>query len=481
MLQNLFVSILVCIFAPVKKKLIMCTSLVSITPSVKLLPSNQGFGADINVPCGHCEECLQAKRREYEFRFAYEFDRLQKIGGRAIMLLLSFNQEHVAVVRPSDYGYHDTFNKLPSFFRTFDNDYLAIFKNRLRKAAWKRWGKACYRFFYAPEFGENSYNNPHYHVIYFLTPGVDENEFYDMVRSIWHESMNCGFVFPNYKEHRANDGSVQRFYYKVKNGVMVQQPILVRNLGGAAMYCAKYVTKQYLLAGCADFLDWYRSLPKVKRNALRRFIPRYSFSKSFGMQCIERENLTNLESLHKALTLGVVPPYFHKSVSLPKYILRALFYDNVKLGDVSPTTDKPLYTALPSSLLLDYTEKYEYYKLASLRPLAYQFLSVNKDIDMTFEELSKSFFIYHRYTCGSTIDERFADYLFNKLHPLEDSIIEVSGKCLHVESELCRDMFTGNDTYVERFMSWLDDISHTNMADSVKKAKYFYENREALL
>lgn len=433
------------------------------------------------MPCGYCEECLQTKRREYEFRFAYEFDRLHKIGGRAIMLLLSFNQEHVAIVRPSDFGFHDTFNRLPIFFRSFDNDYLATFKNRLRKAAWKRWGRACYRFFYAPEFGENSYNNPHYHVIFFLTPGVNENDFYDLVRSIWYESMNCGFVFPNFKEHRSNDGTVQRFYYKVKNGVMVQQPILVRNLGGAAMYCAKYVTKQYLLAGCADFIDWYRSCTKVQRKALSRYIPRYSFSKSFGMQCIERENLTDLECLHKALTLGVVPPYFHKSVSLPKYILRALFYDNEKLGDVSPTTGKMLYTAVPSSLLLDYTSKYEYYKLVSLRPLAYQFLSVNKDIDLSFDELCKSFFIYHRYTCGSSVDERFADYLFNKLHPLEDSIIELSGTCLHVESEICRDVFLDNDNHVERFMSWLDDISHTNMADSVKKAKYFYENRESIL
>lgn len=459
----------------------MCTQLVSVTPSIKLLPSSQGFGAPIYVPCGHCEECLQARRREYEFRFAYEFDRLKKIGGRAIMLLLSFNQQHVAVINTHDYTSFDNVHTFDRTFRTFDNNYLATFKNRLRKAAWKIWGKGSYRFFFAPEFGENSFNNPHYHVIFFLAPGVDENMFYDLVRQIWDTSLNCGFVFPNFREHRSNDGKVQRFYYKVKNGKIVEQPILVRNLGGAAMYCAKYVTKQYFLKGCADFMDWYHKQSKELRKVLSRFIPRYSFSKSFGMQCIENENLTDLESLHRALTLGIKPPFFKQSVSVPRFILRALFYDNVRLGDVSPTTDKPLYTSVPSSLLLDYTNKYEYYKLGSLRPLAYQFLSVNKDIQISFDELCKSFFIYHRYTCGSSVDERYSDFLFNKLHPFEDSIIELYGRCLHVESEICRDMFVDNDVYVERFMSWLDDISHANMADSFKKAKYFYDNRESIL
>lgn len=463
----------------------MCTNLVELTPSIKLLPKEgHGFSGSVNVPCGYCEECLQAKRREYEFRFSYEFSRLEKLGGRAIMLLLSFKKKNVAVIHTHDFEeFHRGINVRNQTFRTFDGEFLKTFKNRLRKEAWKLWKKGCFRFFYAPEFGENGSHQPHYHAIFFLMPYVDPDRFYDLVRRLWDDTLHAGFVFPNFKESRSNDGKIIRRYFKYDRKLKreFEQPILIKSFGGAAMYCAKYVTKQFLLAGCKDFLDWYRAQNKATRKLLNRYVPRYTFSKSFGMQVIDDENLTDITCLHRALTLGVKPKYFDKSVSLPKYVIRALFYDNIKLGDISKTTGLPLYTAVPSSLMVRYVNRYNLPSYNAIKPLAFQFLSFNKDISLNFEQLSKAFILYHRYSAGSSLDDRFADFVFNKLHPLEDSIISLNGVELDVQSEIVRTSFTDYDTFVERFIKWLDDISHTNMEASVKKAQYFYKMRVPLL
>lgn len=457
--------------------MIMCLNLVTVTPSIKLRPSGQSFSDSISVPCGYCDECLQAKRREYEVRFAYEFKQLELNGAIAIMLLLSYNQEHVAHISTSHYV-APTAVEFADEFVSFDNEYLKTFKNRLRSKCYKRWKCRVYRFFIAPEFGENGVHNPHYHAIFFLKKGVDVNEFYDIVRSIWSDSMHVGFVFPNYKEHRNNDGSKTRMYYK-KDKItkrIVEQKIEVRSNGGAAMYCAKYVTKQFLLQGCAKFIDWYRNQSKDVRKKLNRFIPRYTFSKSFGMQCVEFENLSDVYTLYRALKFGIKPPYFHDYIAVPKFVLRKLFYDNVRLGDVSRETGLPLYTAVPSSLAVDFVSKFNLPSYHSILPLAFQFLSChNYDLDAV--TLTKCFLMYRRVTCGESVDERYTDFVTSKLHPFDDIDIIVRDGDLVVTCDVYRTPFTKYDDIIGDFLKWLDDLCHTQMADSVNKAKYFYKTR----
>ena len=460
----------------------MCTNVVSITPSIKLV--KDGFKGSIDVPCGYCEECLAEKRTEYEIRFAYEFNALPS-DGNAIMLLLTFNKEHDTFVTYEGKQYC-----------TFNNDYLNHFKNAFGTAAIRKFGKGAYRYFFAPEKGENGDHKAHYHAIFFLQPNVNPDEFYDLVKEYWYNKSNYGYVFPQSFDNIGSDGSIHRSYaaFDRNIGKWVPKTILVKSRNGASKYCAKYVTKQAVLNGCSSFMDCYRSMPKNDKRIYSKYVPRYTFSKGFGFQMIERENLNNIDSLHTALLSGVRPPYFDfGNVSVPKYILRKLFYKYVKLGDVSPTNNKQLYTALPNDFFASYVRKYDLPAYERTLSRCYDFLASNTDILVDADTLCKSILMYRFCTSGSDVAERYEDYKALKVSPL--SMADVSVDCtlratlegskmftsVEVYDDVIRDVYDALDEVILRYFAFCRSRIVKKIENKVKKAKLFYSHRTPLV
>lgn len=290
-----------------------------------------------DVPCGHCLECQQQKRNEWQTRIAFELSSLYARGGRAVFLTFTYNDAHLPSVE-LDFGVHG--KEVISCFRHAD---VLAFLNRLKVGAHKTFGPSSYKYFFTSEYGSST-KRPHYHAIFFLQPFVDWHKFVEMCRAKW----SFGYMFPKFDKYR-------NMYVDNDCLPLTGGKPCISSLGGCAKYVSKYVTKDlsfYELPSVSQYLS-----VKGHKDLIKTFLPKHWQSNCLGWSAIDDINLFDDADVKQVLSAGILNPLTFKRVSLPSYVINKLMYRNVKSDRISPTSGKPLF----DRYLTDFGAMYQRY------------------------------------------------------------------------------------------------------------------------
>lgn len=142
----------------------------------------------VNVPCGHCLDCLRDKRDDYFVRLYYEWKKFKK--GVVYFPTLTYNPQHVPLVDTSLPEFQNLpFGDLPQVqTMSFDKIGVRNFIKKLRKQMYRvgLLANECdLKYFVTSEYGETTCR-PHYHCLFFLPNGtVDSNTFRKFVERAW--------------------------------------------------------------------------------------------------------------------------------------------------------------------------------------------------------------------------------------------------------------------------------------------------------
>lgn len=276
-----------------------------------------------DVPCGHCLECNQLRKNDWQTRIAFELDSLYKRGGRAVFLTFTYNNSclpHFTL----NFGHGQKYR-----IECFRHKDVLSFLNRLKVEVHKQFGKGSYKYFFTSEYGKNT-KRPHYHAIFFLQPQVDWHKFVEICRSKW----SYGFLFPKYDKRR-------RCYIDKNNMPITDGKPCVSSLGGCSKYVSKYVTKDlsfYEIPMLSLYLE-----NKDNKEFMKRCLPKHWQSNLLGITALDSVQLMDDSSFKDALSNGIVNPLTFKRVPMPQFIINKLMYNNVLSNRISPTSGKPLY------------------------------------------------------------------------------------------------------------------------------------------
>lgn len=129
----------------------------------------------INVPCGKCIECSDAKRNDLFVRASFEYKSMLKAGGIAYFVTLTYANNCLP-----------TFNHRPCFNREDVTNFLRRLRARHFKFC-KRFNHAYHgiRYFVTSEYGHETHR-PHYHIVIFCYHPINEYLIPYLVRSTWH-------------------------------------------------------------------------------------------------------------------------------------------------------------------------------------------------------------------------------------------------------------------------------------------------------
>ena len=138
-------------------------------------PSGDNQRYYINVPCGKCIECSDAKRNDLFVRASFEYQSMLKAGGIAYFVTLTYANNCL----PS-------FNHRPCFNREDVTNFLRRFRARHFKFC-KQFNHAYHgiRYFVTSEYGHETHR-PHYHMVIFCYHPINEYLIPYLVRSTWH-------------------------------------------------------------------------------------------------------------------------------------------------------------------------------------------------------------------------------------------------------------------------------------------------------
>lgn len=322
------------------------------------------FRSHVNIPNN---SVINTKLRQdgYFQRLCSSVDTTYKNGGCCLMLLLTYNNRHLPM-------YYNPLYK--EYAPVFNRSHVSKFLNRLKVYS-KRKGYCKYKYFICMEYGEDT-KRQHYHLMLFVEDSAFYREYVDMVRSIWSENLNYGFVFPDKKV-----GSYDK--------------ALMRSKEGGSSYCSKYVTKDVAYIGeprVVRLREYYNYLMDNKKYnkalSVLRLFPRVMQSNGIGADLLLQLNANFKECVKN----GILNPITKSYAPIPEYIKNKYFYNSVLAfdGRKSKRTDKPLYDRILKASENDYV----YYHLSKIDRLALKYynllvLDIKSEFDIT--SLSSTF------------------------------------------------------------------------------------------
>lgn len=138
-------------------------------------PSGENQRYFINVPCGKCIECSDAKRNDLFVRASFEYKSMLKAGGIAYFVTLTYANNCLPI-----------FNHRPCFNREDVTNFLRRLRARHFKFC-KQFNHAYHgiRYFVTSEYGHETHR-PHYHMVIFCYHPINEYLIPYLVRSTWH-------------------------------------------------------------------------------------------------------------------------------------------------------------------------------------------------------------------------------------------------------------------------------------------------------
>lgn len=287
----------------------MCTCQVPVKAISRFSPSL------FFVPCGHCEECRDSKKYQWQFRLRVELDWCRKQKWNIAFFTLTYDNEHLPTIPDSFYAGDVPSAPVPCFSR----NHVRVFIDNIRKRLFDLYRTTSLRYMICSEYGSSvNTRRPHYHGILSFPPECDPKKVFSLVHSQWKN----GHVFPRYF-----DGGRDSHGYNHK-------PFLIQgDTQGAAVYGAKYVCKDLgfyrALSGC-HLIEKDNPLYSYLRDCMPFHIQSRSIGKSYLSNLSDSDVLRVLRDGESFVGLS-------KRIRLPLYIRNKILY-NPKYSFVERTS-----------------------------------------------------------------------------------------------------------------------------------------------
>ena len=181
----------------------MCLSPIKIYNPSRKISLYGGQKYQIELPCGQCAECREARRTDIYFRSYYECLDTWRKNGYVYFDTLTYRNEDLPYV--SDFV--DRINRGSNFdYSCFNKEDFRLFMVRLRRQL-EYHGfdvKNSLKYFVASEYGSEEYTaRPHYHVLFFVTGDLDPYILSDYVDKCWQKGRTDGINY-HPKDYVAN-------------------------------------------------------------------------------------------------------------------------------------------------------------------------------------------------------------------------------------------------------------------------------------
>lgn len=331
----------------------MCTNKILVRNNSRYIDTETSPQLFRLVNCGHCSECLSAKKKEIQLRMHYELMDCISHGGYALIDCLTYRPECLPRLNrffdvPLNYAY-----------KCFDYNDVRLFLVRLRQHL-VRLGFPSHVFtqYYVGEFGIDPRftKRPHYHIVFFVRANIAP-EFFSLLVSVnWKLGRTDGIFWTN----RDN----------VNYNTLSSKFTSEGRLSAIADYLSKYLYKSQALQKSSFkksmnlFQYWYgicdySELDYSQRLLFRRvrsFLqPFQRYSHGFGLSCL---NAISLEYINKNQSVYYQVGDFRLEIPVPLYFVRKLFFKQEKNQFGS-------YSWIPNELYSDffkasYAKKFKY-------------------------------------------------------------------------------------------------------------------------
>lgn len=417
---------------------------------IKILNKSKAFSplvdkAYIEVPCGHCWQCVKKKANDWFLRVSYEF---VDTAGDTLFPTLTYNNFHLPHIDLSSDKYRPLIDEVkfdvPSDSKSitcFNKSHIVKFNKSFRQYLDKSKNYSFihndlsdfqYKFFSVCEMGTNMHR-PHVHTLLHFNKKIVENAslFSDidkLLQLAWSESVSFdslpldlqiwintnediihkkGFVIPQHLSYDYIIYSVSgKLWYMHRYGFVswpsnsdgTLRPAL-EGVGGAK-YVSKYLTKMFifdrndkfsavkaLISKCRPYEGEFTELYK----SLRASLPFVHCSKGYG-KIIEQKVIekTKIEDFRRALFI-TAPSDTNHEYSVPTYIINRLFYQKQHYeNDVYFTKLTPLGVKLYQFRLLSVAENLmEKARLLTLNEFTDLFPNIEKDDLFLYRQLYK--------------------------------------------------------------------------------------------
>ena len=284
----------------------------------------------MSVSCGKCAHCKTRKRDEYSFRTYWHTKQTIDNGGYVLFDTLTYDNDNLPHISDfvdiNKYGIKD--------HSCFNREHYKLFFKRLRRRIQYTYGLTeAITYFFSTEYGEDDRytHRPHYHILLFVKNKV--------INPVW-----LSYTISECWEYGRTDGlNFKPLSYVAKHIYGYDLGFGSNNeaytLRAVTHYVAKYIMKnnlfQYQLVKRLKLIDSKlppdddTTLPMLKRQ-IDMF---HQQSQGFGLGYLDYLTEREIEALKTDEGLLPDKDKVIKSVPLPMYYLRKLYYDNIKLQD----------------------------------------------------------------------------------------------------------------------------------------------------
>lgn len=181
----------------------MCLNPLKIYNPTKKISLFGGQKYQLEIPCGQCAECREARRTDIYFRSYYECEYTWSKNGYVYFDTLTYSTPNLPHI--SDFCYKVAKNSNVDY-SCFNNEDFRLFMVRLRRQL-EYHGFNCkdnLKYFVASEYGSDAEyvddsgklrkgtNRPHYHVLFFVTGDIDPITFSQYVNKCWQKGVTDG-------------------------------------------------------------------------------------------------------------------------------------------------------------------------------------------------------------------------------------------------------------------------------------------------
>lgn len=216
----------------------MCLNPIRLYNPAKKINLNGGQRFQIDIPCGQCAECREARRTDIYFRSYYECEYTWSKNGYVYFDTLTYSTPNLPHVS-------DFVDRIPESmnFSCFNRNDFRLFMVRLRRQL-EYHGFDCknnLKYFVASEYGSDkeyvvngvvkkATNRPHYHVLFFVTGDIDPLVLSHYVNKCWQKGKTDGI------DYQTNKYVLDHVYGPHYNSDKV-------HMRAVCNYVAKYVLK----------------------------------------------------------------------------------------------------------------------------------------------------------------------------------------------------------------------------------------------
>ena len=178
----------------------MCLNPIKIWNPTRRISYLGGQRYQIEIPCGQCSECREARRTEIYFRSWYECQYTWKNNGYVYFDTLTYDNLNLPHI--SDFCYK--IKKGSNLdYSCFNKDDVRDFIMRLRRHIEYHYDaniRYHLKYFVASEYGSEKYTaRPHYHILFFVTTDkVSPVEFSKAVNECWQHGRTDGIDYHDY-------------------------------------------------------------------------------------------------------------------------------------------------------------------------------------------------------------------------------------------------------------------------------------------